>query len=334
MIRAAANSESNSFQYLFVVWFALTSCLVIGFVTVGASSASGDPFELVEATVGSAPPPLGPVVAEPTVPAAADLHPSVVYGGLTWSVVESRLISRAVTVSNEPIVVIEAVVANTTTDATLRVRDSDLAIVWPDGRRDEVTRFEQMPGLTSFSLDPGQTQDLTLVFKPQIKIDPELALLTLEIAEPGRITASLPLLGPVEPSPFPVVVTLDQQPTIISNPADRTTRLIVAPGRATLDINAGPYRAAIGRRVVSVEVSVQRAAAIPDAAYLSADFWQLDDGSETLAPVRVTRSESPAANEDLVSVLFVVDDELTSATLTVAAETAWSSAYPIWFPGS
>jgi hypothetical protein len=332
MIRAAANSESNSFQYLFGLWFVLTTCLVVGFATVGASSASGDPFELVDVTIGSSPPPAGAAVTEANLPAAADLYPSVIYGGLTWAVLESRLVPRAVTVSNKPIVIVEAVVANTTSDTTLRVRDSDVAIVWPDGRRDEVTRFEQLPGLTSFSLAPGETQDLTLVFKPQINLDPELASLVLEIAEPGRISAFLPLVGLAELSPSPVVVSLDQPSTVIGDKPDGGAQFIVAPQRATLDVNAGPYRAAVGERLVVVETSVLRAAAVPDAAYLDPGFWQLQDGLEVLHPVRVARSDTPSANEDLITVLFVASEELSETTLTVAAGTAQSSAYPIWFP--
>lgn len=332
MIRAAANSESNSFRYLFVVWFAVTSCLIVGFVTVGATSASGDPFEIVDVVAQTGPDPEGPEAFQPSVNSIADQHPSVTYGGLAWSILESRLIHKSETTTGKPIVVVEAVVANTTRDRTVRVRDSDVAIAWPDGRKDEVSRFEQLRGVSSFALEAGQSQDLTLVFKPQINFDPDITELVLEIAEPGRISAVLPLIGEPEPSPYPIPGVLGSGVSIVADPDHPENELIIAPLTADLDIDAGPYRAALGHQLAVVAVSVQRTTVSPNAAFLKPDFWQLWINGEPLHPDRVIITGTPSANEDELTLLFVIGDEVTDMILTVAADTAQSAEYPITFP--
>ncbi|MEM7325279.1 MAG: hypothetical protein AAF531_19475 [Actinomycetota bacterium] len=329
------SSESRGFSYLLVVWFVLTSYLVLGFVAVGASSASGDPFTLVNVTVpGSAPPVAGPTVAAPVLPAAAEQYPSLVYGGVTWSILESRLVSGSVTESNRPIVVVEAVVVNTTTDVTLRVRDSDVALVWPGGRREQVTRFEQLSGATSFSLDPGQPRDLTLVFKPQVNIDPDLAVLALEIAEPGRIPGHLPLLGPADPVPYPQSATIEQTVAAESR-LGRMPSLMASPLRAVLDINAGPYRAANGQRLVLVDLAIRRpdGAAEPTspADHLAREYWRLTIDGRTIAPSRVVQSDGSAVDRETVSLLFVVAAETTDAALVVGAGTEHRAEYTLRF---
>ena len=246
MLRAAADSDSKSFEYLFAAWFVFTTLMIAGFASVGDAAVTPSPE--MEHPMGLSPASPSPSATEP---------PSVVYGGLTWSVLEARQVFRENTAEGRPIVIVETVVANAADGVVQRVRDSDLAIVWPDGRRDEVHRFEQLRGVTSFSLTPGEVRELTLVFKPRTNNDPDLTTLTFEIAEAGREPAVLPLIGPAQPPRHPREITFSEPPTAVTVTPDHPGGLMVGPRWAVLDVNAGPYRAAAGEQLVLVDVLVE-----------------------------------------------------------------------------
>ena len=309
-----------------VVWLVTTTALLVGLMTVGVNSAAGNDYEIVAIeqvdSIGSAP-------VQP-----ADQFPSVLHAGVVWSLAEARLIPRSEGQFSKPIVVAEVFAANVTEDTPLRVRHSDLFLADPDGRLHPSDRFENTPteSRSRVVVEPGQTIQATVVFKPGIFYDPDLDEMALHIAEPKREPAVLPLVGPAPSDPYPLEGTIDAEPTVVPDPDRSDRQLVVTPQSAEIDLNYGAYRAPVGQRLNVIEVSVQRASSDDDAGFFDPDFWQLDVGDQQLQPIRVSKSDSPAANEDEVTLLFVFTAGPTDMTLTAGANGTAPAAFAMSVP--
>lgn len=308
---------------MFMAWVAISTTLLVGLLTVGVESAAGEPFEVV-GVVDAAP--------LPASSSPSEQYPSVVYAGMVWSLTESRVIPRTADAFSRPWIVIELLATNITEDADLRVRESDLSIVMNDGSLHPTERLERTASSSRFSVSPGKTKAVTAVFELRTNRDPNPADLQLQIAEPGRIPAFLPLVGEPDEPMYPVEADIEDEPFTITDPDDPSRQLILAPSSAAVDVEEGPYRAAIGERLSVIEVSVQRAAGNDDAAYLYPDFWRLDVGTERLTPIRVVNVGQPEANTDEVKLLFVFVAGPSDMTLTAAANTDNPVAYAITTP--
>ena len=345
MVWAAATSKSGvtsgAFRHLMLVWMALTTTLVFGFMTVRASAPAGAQFRVagvdllgVDVLAQSPTTTIGPgvVSAIDTTPAApvdgppGSAHTSIVYAGVRWSLVETRFVSVAESDDGFPVVIAELDVVNTTPDVELRVRPSDLTLVWPDGSHYEVDRFDQISP-EGFSLEPGGGRSVTAVFKPRVLDDPVLDEMALELGEPGRIPARIPLSGPPLQARFPI------EGAVAADSVATGGRLVIVPRRAVVGLNAGPYRAALGTRLVLAEVSVQRSEREGEAAFLQPDFWQLEVDGSPVEPSRITQWPTTNPNQDQVTLVFVVDEGFGEMVLRVAAGSPGSADYPIVFAG-
>lgn len=308
---------------MFMAWVAISTTLLVATLTLWVESAAGEPFEVV-----------GVVEAAtlPASPSPSEQYPSVVYSGMVWSLTEARLVPRTEDAFSRPLVVTELLATNITEGTELRVRKGDIAVVLRDGSLHPAQRLERTASSIRFAVSPGRTKAVTAVFELQTNRDPNPADLQLQIAEPGRIPALLPLVGRPDEPMYPLDADIEGEPTTIADPDDPSRRLIIDPNSASIDIESGPYRAAIGERLSVIEVSVQRAAVNEDAAYLSPEFWRLDVGVERLTPIRVVKTGQPVANTDEVKLLFVFVAGPTEMTLTAAANTDSPVAYSIAAP--
>lgn len=315
-------TESRGFRFMFTAWVAISTTLLVGLLTIGVESAAGDQFDVVGVAAADT---LSPIASP------SEQYPSVLYGGMVWSITEARLVPRTTDAFSRPLVVTELLATNIT-DTELRVRKGDLSIRLADGSLHPAKRLERTASSTRFSVDPGKTKAITVVFELVTNRDPNPQELELQVAEPGRIPALLPLVGqPAEPQ-YPLVADIQGEPAAITDPDNPSRQLIIDPSTASIDVDAGPYRAAIGERLSVIEVSVQRAAANDGAAYLNPEFWRLDVGTERLTPIRVIMVDHPEANTDDVRLLFVFVAGPTEMTLTAAANTDSPAAYSITAP--
>ncbi len=314
MAWATATPDNKGFHYSAMAWMLITAFLVAGF-TIGYENLAGDRLRVrIEAE--------GPqTVAATTAPrrSEAERYRSIEYGGTVWSVTKARLAPRSDDRLSYPVVAIEALVTNTTADTVLRVRRSDISMVWPDGRRDVADRFDDAEDRSVVAIQPGDTASLTVVFEPMVIVDPVLAELTLEIAEPGRTPASMPMVGPVPESAYPILGSIDGEPARWNDETGFGPPLVIEPDSVAVDVNAGAYRAAAGHRLVLIEATVNRSDPSPDAGWLSPGFWRLELGEESLAPARVQLAEASTDGSTRVSLLFIVGESEADMTLAVGA---------------
>ncbi len=311
----------------------LTAVLMVGLATVAIDHAAANQFKIANVDLARLAGPAA-VPAEGDGPVPFDLRlieasgPAVTYGATEWTVTSSRLIASAENASNRPIVVAEVVVGNTSETAATRVRSSDVALVGPEGERVEVDRFEFIDDRRVFSLDPGESLVVTLVFKPNTKTEPDLTELTLTIGEPGRVPAELPLHGSVvAPYPIsPVTLSVADQPIAViaggpgvrpGGPNEAGGVRIVAE-RLTLGLDAGHYRAALGQRVLSIDASVEGMVESFDrtdatSTYLDPSYWKLNADGRPVEPLRVTPTVGG------FTLIFAIADGSTSVVLQSGA---------------
>ncbi len=317
-----------------VVWLVTTTTLVVATLTIGVESASGND---IASGLPPRPEPAGPPVAAPAHP--TDLYPSVRYAGLTWSMVSSRTIDRSEgELLGEVIVVSEVIVSNSTAGTDLRVRESDVALRWSDGRLDPIERFEQLGSARRLVLRPGERASLTVVVKPRVATPPELDELALEIGERGRVPVLLPLDGSPPETSFPIEAGISNNPVLLPDP-DATDRsdvsdgasrwLVVAPKAVRFEAEYGLYRAAISERFALVTLSVQRSVRTPESPHLKPDFWALDVDGVPVPPIRISRTEAEEANEDDVELVFKVALGAERMTLMAGVDTEEPTGYPV-----
>ena len=91
---------------------------------------------------------------------------------------------------------------------------------------------------------------------------------------------------------------------MLEDPENPQRQIVVEPQAATIGINAGPYRAAVGEELAVVKVMVQRSTSPDASGYLDTAYWALLADGEAVAPLLVTRTSQPATNTDEVTLLF------------------------------
>ena len=316
MSRAAAQAESKSQLFYAAVWLLTTAMLVVGVQTLGATEAFGD--DVAEASSPASDFPLaGP---DPT----AATNPSTLYGGQMWSLVDSRievgegLLGRAM-------VDVDVTVENTLGQTQLRVPDSLVRLVHSDGYVQPDGRF--VDAGHRLIIEPGESVDVTIRFEFGHLQDPAIGDLAIEIGETNRIAATLALAGSQRPHPYPVFAAVDTDTQSLPDPDDARRQIVVEPSAATVDINAGPYRAAQGEQLAVVKVVVQRTEeAIEGAGYLDESYWAVvtDDGSFT--PILVAPTARPATNADEVTLLFAFPEGSKEFQLVAGADSDTDSA--------
>lgn len=347
----AATPESKSLSALVGLWFTVTACLLVALMLVAIERVAANDFRIASVDLVDLATTAGPgaddTIGLDKVTDETDLAdsyvgqsgPPVPYGGTAWSVVGSRLIPRTEEVGSRPIVVVDAVVSNTTA-ATIRTKTSDVAMLWPDGRRDQVDRFEFVDDSAVVTLEPGESSLVTLVFKPLVVVDPILEELQLEVGEPGRVPARLPLLGPAPVQRYPAPAAIDGPAAVMADPIDMGRQLAINPVTASVALDAGPYRVAIGSRLAIVEVAVERGAVLigpvadtesaapldADTSILQPEFWQLRNTDHELHPMRVID------NGESVSLVFVVDERADNMVLVVAANGSQARTFAVELP--
>ena len=277
-----------------MVWLVVTIMLLVLFQSIGTPQALGAEGQIL-ANVGASDFPLGG--ADPS----AQPLPSVLYGGMMWSVAETRVTPTAQLLGRA---IIEVDVVLTNTLATTRLRVSDRMVTLLSTAGDVIGNGLFEDAGTRITLDPGETRSVTLRFKTGIDRDPDPAALSLQIMESNRIAASIPLVGPQSDYEGSVFAAVDSTPTVLEDPEDPQRQIVVEPRAATIGINAGPYRAAVGEELAVVKVMVQRSTSPDTSGYLDTAYWALLADGEAVAPLLVTRTSQPATNADEVTLLF------------------------------
>lgn len=305
-----------------IVWLLTTSLLVLVLQTIGVPQAVGDAGAASVTNVASDFPLTGIDPAEVEVP-------SVLYAGVLWSVGESRatdvdgLLERAS-------VEIDATLTNTLESAQLRVPDSTVSLLSTEGP--VVTDGRFVDAGARLTLDPGESVEVTIRFELGYTQHPELSTLALQIAEPNRVPASIQLGRAQLDEQRPLFAAVDTGPARITDPDDASRQIVVEPSAASIDVNAGPYRAAIGERLAVVKVRVQRAETTDTPGFLDYGFWALDaDGTPTRA-ILVARSPESASNADEVTLLFAFAEGVEELELIAGADTDAPARFVIVIP--
>lgn len=333
-----ARSEGVSLRQLILVWAALTITVAVGSVAEW-SETGNDRFGLVggvehliadntvvmstgrttTAVTTARRSALGVAEAGPAIPGVA-------YAGLFWTLDSARVVTADITPEGRPIVVAELTVMNTLRDVDLRIRRSDVLLTGPGGLADSASRFEHIDDPLGFEIAPGQTVEVTAVFKPPLVDDPTLEDLVVRFGEPGRVPAALRLDGTAVPSSFPIrglVATPPESAMVEVGGRDALVRSI----SLRADLDAGPYRAADGRVLATVRVGTASAAdpsadrpgalttvvvetgslvngtAQAQAAGRPPETWRLRTTTGDLAPIRIDTVEQ----RDGVEVVLVFD---------------------------
>ena len=303
----------------------LSASLVVGLATVAIDRAAANEFkianvDLVELAFPAADPASDAALTAPAS-AAADLSRRLgspaLYGEIGWTVVGSRLVSLNSEVTDRPIVITEVVVSNASQSVGARIRAADVGLVLEDASLEPVDRFEFIDDRRVFSLGPRESLLVILVFKPDLEEDPDLASLTLSVAEPGRVPLLLPIVGDAPEQNFPLAGSIDGgAPPAISVAQGSGFETTVTPARVSVDVNAGQYRAPVGKQIVSIEAFVDEVQGADQRPYLDASYWRLIVGDEEIAPLRVMSSSG-----DRVTLSFVASTGPARTTLVGAADT-------------
>jgi hypothetical protein len=307
--KRATNSRGQLFYV--AVWSVVTMFLVVATQVVNVPQALGD--DQIEGQVDAAAdfPLTG---ADPT----EHEDPSVVYGGMLWTVTDARAIDAAEGLFERSRIEVDVSMTNTLSAAALRVPDSMVALVAVDGSDAIQGRFVDAGSRLSFG--PGEEVDITIDFEV-VDHTPELRDFVLQIAEPNRVPASIQLGSEQEAHDYPVLAAVDASPLATLDPDDSTRQIVVEPVAASIDVNAGPYRAALDEELAVVKVEVQRTESNDDAAYLQNGYWSLEVDGELVPAILVARSAETATNTDEVTLLFAFAAEAEELTVVGAGGT-------------
>ena len=319
MGREATLESSRSQLFFPMVWVFCTAMLVLAFQSVGVPQALGDGGE---EEVASDYPLTG---ADPS----AEVLPSALYSGVMWSVVETRVTPTEELLGRATIEV-DLVVRNTLATTSLRVSDRMLSLVDESGAVVTGAQFAQ--DNSRIMLEPGETVAVSASFTTGYDKNPDPANLSLVIAEPNRVEAAIPLGGAGTVHEAPVYMAVESSATMLDDPDDPERQIVVEPQAATLGINAGPYRAAVGEELAVAKVIVQRSTALDTSAYLDTGYWALQADGVAVAPLIVTRSSQPADNADEVTLLFAFPAGSDDLALVAGAGNADAATFTLVAP--
>jgi hypothetical protein len=319
-----ASSTAQRQRLLVLVWVTVTAALAISVQTFGVGQAFGD---------NGAPAPGEGIAVDyplsPTVTTSSDA-PSALYAGLLWSVTGTR-VTPAEGFLGRAEVEVDLEVTNTLQRTPLRASEKLLALVTADGTTVPGAQFHESG--TRLSLEPGETKTATASFEVGFSPDPDPATLSLRIAELSRVPALIPLGGAPAPAADPVFAAVDTTTIAVADPDRSDRKIAVTPTGATIDVNAGPYRALEGKRMAVVKVVVQRAEISQDSTFLTAGYWSLDTSAGPVAPVLVAKGRPAAANADEVTLVFAFPADAQHLSL-VAAPGAEAARFQIALPAA
>jgi hypothetical protein len=323
MGREATLAGSRNQLFLPAVWLVVTMLLLVIFQSVGVPRALGDDGGPTEATASDYP----LVAADPTEQAA----PSALHAGVMWSLSDVRITPTDELLGRARIEV-DVSLTNTLATASLRVSDRLVSLQRADGN--DISNGVFQGAGTRVALEPGEVKDITIVFTTGYSQNPDPADLTLQIAEPSRVPASIPLAGPGAEGQGPIFMAVDARADTLPDPDNTDRQIVVEPQAATLDVNAGPYRAAVGEKLALVKVFVQRTTASESSGYLDTSFWALEADDAELAPLVVTRTAQPASNADEVTLLFAFAEGTDDLALQAGLGGSEIVSFSLVTPGS
>ena len=323
----ARATQSGPFGGLFTAWLAATGALLLAALLVGIDATRGVTLSQAAADPGD--------TIDLEFP-AVDEYRSVTYGSIQWTLVETRMIPRERQSFSRPVIIMDMLARNIDDTYQARARRRDMVLILDDGTRATMDRFEHTPSTYRIAIDPGEEVPVTLVFKPPVARDPWLDGVVLEIAEDHRHPALLPLTdsatGPdVARFPHPTEIEPGEGDVVVGQ---STVDIDVV--EATIDLNAGPYRARTDEQLVVVEVSVDDprppAGATGIAAWSTRDFWQLEldlpptdhPNAGPLSPYHV--SSLPSGGDGLgpvlVELVFTIPADVEPTTMSLTAGAA------------
>lgn len=305
----ADQRNSKSQLFFAAVWVLITFSLVVTTQLAGVTGAAGNDRSTISGLVDF---PL--VGADPS----AEELPSVLYGGIMWSLVEVRVV-KADGLLEKADVEVDLRATNTLEATSVRASSDMVALVDTTGATGLLPGRLAEVGLR-LGLEPGQSIEVTAEFEVGFTASPNPDQLAIQIGEPNRIPVVLPLTGQPEPSQYPVLMAVESVPATVADPDVTSRSIVIEPQAASLDINAATYRAAEGQRLAVVKVNVQRAEESDRPGYLAEEFWALKTGQgESVAPILVTRTDRPQVNTDEVTILFVFSGPASKLSLVADA---------------
>lgn len=349
MGRSMASSSSQRQLLLAVIWVAVSALLAVALQTLGVNQAFGDDGSPALTGMAVEYPLAGPNPA-------AQSKPSALYAGLMVTVTDTR-VTPATDFLNRAKVEVDLDVTNTLKLTQLRMPASMLSLVSSDGN--VVTRPHFANAGTRLNLDPGQTDSVTVVFAVSFTPNPDPASLTLQIGEINRIPATIPVAGTAAPSDAapgdaapatapagspgdqgavdgaaagPVYAAVDATPSALTDPDNATRQIVVQPEAATVDVNAGPYRAATGERLAVVKVVLQRAAINDDSTFLTPAYWALESSAGSSQAVLAARGAPAASNADEVTLVFDFPADAQNLKLVAAAGRPEATGFALVLP--
>ena len=327
-VDARATRATNSRGQLFfvVVWLVVTAILVVSSQVISAPQALGD--DGVAASVDAAAD--FPLTG---VDPSEQVEPSIVYGGMLWTVTDARVTDAAEGLFERSQVEVDVTLTNTLTTTQLRVPDSMVALVSDAAEGPDADGVDGrfVDAGARLSLEPGEQVSVTIDFEV-VDPSPSLDDLALQIAEPNRVPAAIPLGSEQVSHDYPVLAAVDTSPLTTVDPDDSTREIVVEPVAAAIDINAGPYRAALGEELAVVKVEVQRTESNADAAYLQNGYWALEVDGELVPAILAARSAETASNTDEVTLLFAFPGQPDDLAVVGAVGTGDEVTFSVVLP--
>ena len=300
MINSEAPGRQN--QLFFAgIWVVITVFLVLATQLVGISGAEGNSTDVQASDF--------PLEG---VDVAAHPLPSVVYGGIMWSLEDVR-ISDAEGLLGRASLEVDLQATNTLAHLPLRAssglisvteylpQTDDEASPRSEGRILEIGR--------RLTLQPDQTERVTVQFEVPFSKTPNKDHLALVFSEPNRIEAILPLDGTIVPTGYPIAAAVDTTPITIPDPDDSSRRIVIEADAASVDVNAGPHRASIDHQLLTIKLTVQRTETLDAPGFAMLEFWTLEHDGEVRSPLVVAKTAQPATNADEITLLFAFPDE-------------------------
>lgn len=310
---SSADRSTKVFRGLQIVWVSLTLVLAIGIL-------SGD-LRLAPSGERTAAEVAGPANLDLDDNAAADAH----YAGLDLNLIEVRPVPE--NSSGRPIIVVNFEARNTT-EYQLRIPMRQFALIGDSANQApgqlEVTaipvdRFEYSEFSDRLVLDPGDAAEATAVFKllPGTKINLEDWL--LQVAEPGRWPATIPLDGSTDARPA-------LKPMAFADPAQSgavaklgNARIAVLDTESSLDFRS--FRAPRGEHLASFVVEIQaensgNQAQLDELIASAKDqsFWHLEVGDNRNEAIQVEVRDNSKSSTTFV-VVFTYPNGSTDLTL-------------------
>lgn len=324
MGREATPYESKSQLFFPIVWLVATALLLVATQTIGAPQALGDAS--VDAPETSA----SDYLLVGADPSEHEL-PTVLYGGLLWSVVEVR-VTPTEEFLGRSVIDVDLELTNSLAATRLRISERAVSMVTDDGLELPAGRF--VDAGTRLTIDPGEAAAVTFRVTTGHSKNPDPEDLSLVISESNRVPASIPLAGDDPVHDPPVLLAVDDTSTPMEDPDDPDRQIVVTPIAGSLAINAGPYRAAVGERLALVKVEVQRAAASDASGFLDTGFWSMTADDEAVGPIAVTRTTQFDSNADEITLLFAFPADATAFALEAGVGSPESSSFPLVVPAS